>query len=99
MPTTREGKEVAMLRKAIVGAAVAAMVLIVPVGTASAAQPGASCGAAGATSEPAGFGSGGFATAESSYAGSDGTHSLVSGNDHAVSQYDIACVNVTAAGH
>jgi hypothetical protein len=87
-----------MIRKAIVGAAVAAMVLIVPVGTASAGQPGAECGDEGATSEPAGFLGDGFAIAESQYAGSDGTHSLVSGNDHAVSQYDIACVNVTAAG-
>jgi hypothetical protein len=88
-----------VIKKAIVGAAVAATMLLIPVGTASAGQPGAECGATGATSEPAGFGSGGFATAETHYAGSDGTHSLVSGNDHAVSQYDIACVNVTAAGH
>jgi hypothetical protein len=88
-----------VIKKAIVGAAVAAMVLLIPVGTAAAGQPGAECGATGATSGPAGFGSGGFANAETHYAGSDGTHSLVSGNSHAVSQYDIACVNVTAAGH
>jgi hypothetical protein len=48
---------------------------------------------------PHGFTTTGFSTAEANYAGSFGTHSLVSGNDHAVSQYDIACVNVTAAGH
>jgi hypothetical protein len=84
-----------MIRKAIVGAAVAAMVLLVPVGTASAGQPGAECGEEGATSEPAGFLTEGFGTAESSYAGSDGTHSLVSGNGLAVSQYDIACFQVT----
>jgi hypothetical protein len=88
-----------MLKKAIVGAAVAAMVLLIPAGTASAGQPGAECGEPGATSEPTGFGTGGFGTAEVHYAGSDGTHSLVSGNSSAVSQYDIACVNVTAAGH
>lgn len=87
-----------MLRKAIATTAVAAVMLIVPIGTASAGQPGAECGDPGATSEPHGFTSGGFAKAETHYAGSDGTHSLVSGNDHAVSQYDIACVNVTAAG-
>jgi hypothetical protein len=40
----------------------------------------------------------GSANAEEHYAGSDGTHPLVSGNEHAVSQYDIACVNVTSAG-
>ena len=45
--------------------------------------------------EPAGFSSGGFANAETHYAGSDGTHSLVSGNPNAVSQYDVACYQVT----
>ena len=64
-----------------------------------AGQPGAECGAPGATSEPAGFGTGGFANAETHYAGSDGTPSLRSGNDHAVSQYDVACYQVTQAGH
>ena len=88
-----------MLKKAIVGAVITAAVFIVPIGTASAGQPGAECGAEGATSMPNGFTTGGFSTAEANYAGSDGTHSLVSGNGHAVSQYDIACVNVTAAGH
>ena len=88
-----------MLKKAIVGAVITAAVFIVPIGTASAGQPGASCGSQGATSMPHGFTTAGFANAEANYAGSDGTHSLVSGNTHAVSQYDIACVNVTAAGH
>jgi hypothetical protein len=88
-----------MLKKAIVAAAFTAALFIVPIGTASAGQPGASCGSDGATSMPHGFTTGGFSTAEANYAGSDGTHSLVSGNATAVSQYDIACVNVTAAGH
>ena len=88
-----------MLKKAIVGAVITAAVFIVPIGTASAGQPGASCGSEGATSMPHGFTTAGFANAEANYAGSDGTHSLVSGNTHTVSQYDIACVNVTAAGH
>ncbi|HZC72772.1 MAG TPA: hypothetical protein VE442_18890 [Jatrophihabitans sp.] len=65
-----------------------------PAGT---GQPGAECGAAGATSMPAGFSTDGFANAEAHYAGSDGTPSLNSGNDHAVSQYDIACYQVTQA--
>jgi len=89
-----------VIKRAIIGATLAIGLAAVPIGTAFASgQPGAECGDEGATSSPAGFDSGGFANAETHYAGSDGTHSLVSGNDHAVSQYDIACVNVTAAGH
>jgi hypothetical protein len=65
-----------------------------PAGT---GQPGAECGDEGATLEPAGFLTDGFAIAEARYAGSDGTPSLNSGNDHAVSQYDIACVHFTAS--
>jgi hypothetical protein len=89
-----------MIRKTIVGTALAVMLALVPGSAALASgQPGASCGAAGATSSPAGFNTAGFAYAGTQYAGSEGTHSLVSGNAHAVSQYDIACVNVTSAGH
>ena len=67
-------------------------------GIAMAGQPGASCGAAGATLNPPGFDSRGFANAETRYAGSDGTASLAHANSsHAVSQYDIACVHYTAA--
>jgi hypothetical protein len=62
-------------------------------------QPGASCGDAGATSMPAGFATAGFANAEVVYAGSDGTPSLANGNAAAVSQYDVACYQVTSAGH
>ncbi len=88
-----------MLKKAIIGAVITAAVFIVPIGTASAGQPGASCGSAGATSMPPGFNTAGFVHAGTVYAGSPDTHSLVSGNAHAVSQYDIACVGVTNAGH
>jgi len=59
-------------------------------------QPGAECGAEGATMEPAGFLTAGFAHAETVYAGSDGTPSLANGNARAVSQYDIACYQVTS---
>lgn len=62
-----------------------------------AAQPGAECGDEGATMMPPGFSTSGFETAEAHYAGSAGTPSLNSGNDHAVSQYDIACVHFTSA--
>lgn len=54
-------------------------------------QPSQSCGSATAQTEPKGFGTGGFANAETHYAGSDGTPSLANGNSHAVSQYDVAC--------
>jgi hypothetical protein len=50
-------------------------------------QPGAECGDPGATSEPAGFTKPGFENAEAHYANREGTH--------AVSQYDVACFQVT----
>ena len=58
-------------------------------------QPSAECGDPGATVEPSGFSSGGFANAEFRYAGSEGSHS--SDNSHAVSQYDVACYQVTSS--
>jgi hypothetical protein len=61
-------------------------------------QSGAECGAAGATLEPHGFLTDGFANAEAHYAGSDGTPSLAHAHSsHAVSQYDVACVKYTAS--
>jgi hypothetical protein len=51
-------------------------------------QPGAECGDPGATTEPAGFTKPGFANAEAHYANKEGTH--------AVSQYDVACFQVTS---
>jgi hypothetical protein len=84
---------------------VAAMLLTLALaGTALAAgnpagtgQPGAECGDEGATVEPAGFLTDGFAIAEARYAGSDGTPSLLHAHsEHAVSQYDVACFQVTS---
>jgi hypothetical protein len=63
-----------------------------PAGT---GQPGASCGSANAATEPRGFGTAGFAHAETVYAGSDGTPSLANGSSHAVSQYDVACYQLS----
>jgi len=63
-----------------------------PAGT---GQPGASCGSANALTEPKGFGTAGFAHAETVYAGSDGTPSQANGNSHAVSQYDVACYQLS----
>jgi hypothetical protein len=91
-----------MLRRALTAVGATAAILSLsatialagnPAGT---GQPGAECGDEGATVEPAGFLTAGFANAEAHYAGSDGTASLAHSNsDHAVSQYDIACYQVT----
>ena len=87
-----------MLRRTIGIAGATVLALSLSAGIALAGQPGAECGAAGATMNPPGFDSQGFANAEGRYAGSDGTASLANANsDHAVSQYDIACVHYTAA--
>jgi hypothetical protein len=59
-------------------------------------QPSAECGDEGAEVEPGGFLTGGFAHAESVYAGSENAKSLNSNNSHAVSQYDVACFQVTS---
>lgn len=63
-----------------------------PAGT---GQPGVECGDSDALEEPNGFSTGGFGIAETKYAGSDGTPSLENGNSHAVSQYDVACYQVS----
>ena len=87
-----------MLRRTIGAIGATAIVLGLSAGLAFAGQPGAECGAAGAEMSPPGFNSGGFAKAETHYAGSDGTASLAhSQSGMAVSQYDIACVHFTAA--
>jgi hypothetical protein len=58
-------------------------------------QPGQECGESGAEQSPPGFDSGGFSNAESHYAGSDGTPSAANGSSKAVSQYDVACFQVS----
>jgi hypothetical protein len=60
-------------------------------------QPGAECGEEDAFLEPHGFSTDGFVHAETVYAGSEGTPSLLHAQStHAVSQYDIACFQFTA---
>ena len=86
---------VALLAGGLLAAAAAAPGLATP-NPAGTGQPGAECGEEGATMEPAGFLTAGFAHAETVYAGSDGTPSLAHGSFHAVSQYDIACYQVTS---
>ena len=86
---------VALLAGGLLAAAAAAPGLAAP-NPAGTGQPGAECGDEGATMEPAGFLTAGFAHAETVYAGSDGTPSLAHGSSHAVSQYDIPCYQVTS---
>jgi len=62
-------------------------------------QPSAGCGDPNATVEPNGFSSGGFATAETNYANPDATGGQMSGNVHVVSQYDVACYQLTLHQH
>jgi hypothetical protein len=70
---------------------VAAALTPLGAGVSFAGQPNASCEDPGA-SPPPGFNTGGFANAESHYAGSTGTPSAAnSRSGKAVSQYDIAC--------
>ena len=85
-----------MLRRTLGAIGAAVIVLSLSTGAVLAGQPGAECGENGATLNPPGFDSPGFANAEARYAGSDGTASLNSNNVLAKSQYDIACVHYTA---
>ncbi len=92
------------MRKLILAAMASLVVAAFAAGPAVAApnpsgkgQPNAECGGLGATSEPAGFFTDGFAKAEKHYAGSEGTPSAANGNSHAVSQYDVACFQVTSS--
>lgn len=59
-------------------------------------QPQVECGEGGLGNGPHGFSTSGFENAESKYAGSDGTPSLEHAHsDNAVSQYDVACLQLT----
>jgi hypothetical protein len=86
---------VALLAGGLLAAAAAAPGLAAP-NPAGTGQPGAECGEEGATMEAPGFLTAGFAHAETVYAGSEGTPSLANGSSQAVSQYDIACYQVTS---
>jgi hypothetical protein len=95
-----------MSRKVFTAAIGGALAAALCVGSVAAAnppgtgQPGQSCQA-----EPGGppgllSTTNGFATrAVIVYAGSPGSHSLVSNNPHAVSQYDVACFQVSQQTH
>ena len=92
------------MKKALVAAVCTVALFAVP-GSALAAgnpsgtgQPGASCEDPGSVM-PHGFTTDGFANAAANYAGSENTGSLHSGNPTAVSQYDVACFQITSSGH
>jgi hypothetical protein len=63
-----------------------------PAGT---GQPSVECGEDDATTLAPGFNTGGFEIAESVYANDDSTGGLASGNWHVVSQYDVACYQIS----
>jgi len=71
----------------------ASLVLSMAATTTLAAQPSVSCD--DNPIQPAGFSTGGFATAEARYANPDSQGGTASGNWHVVSQYDVACYQLT----
>ncbi len=78
---------------ALLGTATAALAMPSPNGP---GQPSVECGEDGLGDGPHGFSTDGFENAESHYAGSDDTESLEHANsDNAVSQYDVACLQLT----
>ena len=86
------------LRPLILSASLTVGLLVGGAGMAAAAnpsgsgQPNASC--EDSTLKPPGFSSGGFANAELHYAG-NGAGSLNANSDKAVSQYDVACYQIS----
>ena len=91
-----------MVKKILLGVAMSSIITIATFGSAFAAsnpngtgQPSASC--EDEASAPNGFATGGFSNAQGHYAGSDGTSSQQNANSsHAVSQYDVACYQVSS---
>jgi hypothetical protein len=90
-----------MLRRIALGVGAAALALSMSSTIALAGnpntigQPSAGCGDPNATVEPNGFFSGGFAKADLVYANPESTGGVMSGNGHVVSQYDVACYQLT----
>jgi hypothetical protein len=90
-----------MIRRIAISLGAATLALSMATATALAAnpagtgQPSVECGEDLATTEPAGFGTSGFAIAEDRYANDDSTGGIASGNWHVVSQYDVACYQIS----
>lgn len=95
------------MRATLLGLTVGSICWAVALGPAFAApnpsghgQPGAECGDEDVTAMPHGFSTGGFANAETHYAGSEESASLAhSQSEHAVSQYDVACYQLAQRPH
>jgi len=88
-----------MLRRLTLGLGAATLALSMATGTAFAGNP-AGTGQPSVSCDdfqpgPAGFSTAGFANAESHYANPDAQGGLSSGNSHVVSQYDVACEQVS----
>jgi hypothetical protein len=83
-----------MLRRLTLAIGAASLALSMAATVAVAAQPSVSCD--DVLLAPAGFSSGGFATAEAVYANPDSQGGISSGNWRVVSQYDVACIQVSA---
>ena len=83
---------------ALLGVALSASVALAgnPSGT---GQPSAACGDENATVMPNGFTTDGFANAEAHYAGAGDASVNNAGSDQAVSQYDVACYQLTLHAH
>jgi hypothetical protein len=88
-----------MIRRLVISLGAATLALSMATATALAGnpagtgQPSVSCD--DATIQPAGFSTGGFANAEELYANPDSTGGVASGNLSVVSQYDVACYQVS----
>lgn len=88
-----------MIRRLAIGLGAAGLALSMATTTALAAnpagsgQPSVSCD--DVPLAPSGFSTGGFAVAEARYANPDATGGLASGNATVVSQYDVACYQVS----
>jgi hypothetical protein len=81
------------MRKLVAAVAAAAAMLVFAAAPAGAGQPNASCETDVPSNPPPGFSQPGFEFATTVYAGGDNSPTLTnSANDHAVSQYDVACV-------
>ena len=94
-----------MFRRALLGIGAGTLALSLSATIALAAnpagtgQPSAGCGDANAWVMPPGFNSGGFANADQHYANPGSIGGTASGNWHVVSQYDVACYQLTQHQH
>ena len=94
-----------MVHRVVRGFGIAALGLLLSASVALAGnpagtgQPSAGCCDEDATVMPHGFTTGGFANAEEHYANEPSTGGVASGNGHVVSQYDVACYQLTLHAH